>query len=122
MDVSGVTFGGVLVEGFTSVFGSSAFVDGRLGRGAFGAIFRVAAGLASVERDAFDALVVLAVLAAAFVDFDLVAVFFALSGTLASTGSVMTFFGLPLFFSTSVDMSCGELVALKSLSNVVLKG
>lgn len=116
------------MEGFTSVFGPSAFVDGRLGREAFGAIFRVAAGLASgsgvdlVERDAFDVLVVLAVLAAAFVDFDLVAVFFALSGTLASTGSVMTFFGLPLFFSTSVDISYGELVALKSLSNVVQKG
>ena len=45
----------------------------------------------------------------AFVDFALVVVFFAVSDISTSTGSEMTFLGLPLFFTTSADMLAVEL-------------
>jgi hypothetical protein len=55
-----------------------------------------------------DALAV-AVFGPAFVDFALVVVFLVVSGTSTSTGSEMTFLGLPLFFTASEDMLAAEL-------------
>jgi hypothetical protein len=115
-DDSGVTFGAVLVAGgFVSAFGD------RAGEEVFGGDFRAGAdfvedsGPGLLVGKAFDALVVaFVVLGAALVDFALVAVFFAPSGTATSTGSVMTFFGLPLFLATSVDILRSELVVPKN--------
>jgi hypothetical protein len=45
----------------------------------------------------------------AFVDFARVVVFLVASGISTSTGSEMTFLGLPLFFTTSEDMLAAEL-------------
>lgn len=126
LDVSGVTLGGgggvfAAAEGFGSgCFGGSAFEGVGVAGVVFEAVFRATDGFAGgsgvdlVDGEAFGALVVtFAVLGAAFVDFALVVVFFAGSGTSTSTGSVMTFFGLPLFLAISADMLCGELVDLK---------
>lgn len=65
--------------------------------------FRAGEGFADVETFATG------VLGAALVDFARVVVFFVASGISTSTGSEMTFLGLPLFFTTSEDMLGFEL-------------
>ena len=122
LDDSGLAFGAAFsADDFVSVFGGSAFGDAGVGGEVFGdgfcAVvgFAAASGMGLLVAEAFGAVVVaLPVLGAALVDFALVVDFFAPSGISTSTGSVMTFFGLPLFFATSVDILRSELVALKS--------
>ncbi len=65
---------------------------------AFATGFATGGGFADVETFATG------VFGAALVDFALVVVFFVASGISTSTGSEMTFLGLPLFFTTSEDM------------------
>jgi hypothetical protein len=121
LDELGSTFGCALgAAGFVSAFGDSAFGGAEAGEEDFGVAFLAVAGFAGaactglLAGEAFDALVVaLVVFGPALVDFALVVTFFAPSGTSTSTGSVMTFFGLPLFLATSVDILRGELDVLK---------
>ena len=130
LDDSGLAFGAAFgATGFVSVFGGSALGDAEVGGEVFGLGFRaavgfaVASGIGLLVGEAFGAVTVdLPVLGAALVDFALVVVFFAPSGISTSTGSVMTFFGLPLFLATSVGILRSELVALKSCNDVVRKG
>lgn len=121
LDELGSTFGCALgAAGFVSAFGVSAFGGAEAGGEDFGVAFRAVTDFAGaactglLAGDAFEALVVaLVVFGPALVDFALVVTFFAPSGTSASTGSVMTFFGLPLFLATSVDILRCELDVLK---------
>ena len=125
LDDSGVTFGGVLdVAGFVSVFFAGSDFGDCVGGEDFETLFwddiglALGSGVGITPGEAFGVLVVAfvalgAVLGAALVDFALVVVFFAPAGTLTSTVSVMTFFGLPLFLATSEDMLRSELVAVK---------
>ena len=84
-----------------------AFTGGVLLAIGFQAVLSVAGDFAEVGGPA------LTTFGAAFVDFALVVLFFASLGISISTGSEMTFLGLPLFFTTSEDMlvielMCGE--------------
>lgn len=104
LDVSGVTggfeagFEGAGVGALDSVFVAA----GVVGAGGFGA--------------GFDAVVIIgaffAGLGAALVDFALVVDFF-VSGKSISMGSEMTFLGLPLFLTISVDILRAELALLE---------
>lgn len=80
-------------EGLATTFGAAAELAMGSDIG-----FSAARGFAGV-----DALAV-AVFGPAFVDFARVVVFLVASGTSTSTGSEITFLGLPLFFTTSADM------------------
>jgi len=114
LDVSGDT--GVLTTVFAGegvgLCGATAGGAGSL-ETTFGGVGELAIGLdivfsttgdfADVERAGFTTF------GAAFVDFALVVVFFVPSRISISTGSEMTFLGLPLFFTTSEDMLVREL-------------
>ena len=70
--------------------------------------FSATGGLADVDAFAVT------VFGPAFVDFARVVLFFVLSDISTSTGSEITFLGLPLFFATSedilaIELGCGEL-------------
>jgi len=98
---AGGSFDGDVVEtpdGLDATFRAAAELAMGLDIG-----FSATGGFADV-----DALAV-AVFGPAFVDFALVVVFFVVSGTSTSTGSEMTFLGLPLFFTASEDMLTVEL-------------
>jgi hypothetical protein len=84
--------------GLYAAFGGAAVLAMGLDVG-----FSTTAGFADV-----DALAV-GVFGPAFVDFARVVVFFVASGISTSTGSEMTFLGLPLFFTASEDMLAVEL-------------
>jgi len=111
-DVSGVT--GVFAVAFVGVavgFGGATFAgaggDATLGGTAgfvsgFGTGFSAIIGFGGAAVDAFTTF------GAAFVDFARV-VDFLVSGESTSTGSEMTFLGLPLFLATSEDMLDEEL-------------
>lgn len=85
-------------EGLFATFGMA----GVLAMG-FATGLTTGGGFADVETFATG------VFGAAFVDFARVVVFFVASGISTSTGSEMTFLGLPLFFTTSEDMLGFEL-------------
>lgn len=126
-EVSGVTgdFAVVLVEGAGAVefdcvglgadlgvvapaaFGGAGDDEGGVGAD-FGGFVELgaASGVAFMVREVLGlANFVGAGLGAALVDFDRVVAFFAFSGTSTSTRSEITFLGLPLFLTTSADMS-----------------
>jgi hypothetical protein len=126
-DDSGVTF----TTGLDAVLGGSAF--GVVGAACFEAFFCAIVELAGdfavvvATGEALGALVValrggFAGLIEAFVDLALVVAFIAPSGISTSTASVMTFFGLPLFLTTSADMLGGKLVVLNKSNDGFPKG
>ena len=102
---AGVGFCGGAVEdprGLGATFGAASVLAMGLDIG-----FSTTGGFADV--DAFAA----GVFGPAFVDFARVVVCLVASGISTSTGSEMTFLGLPLFFTTSedilvVELGCGE--------------
>jgi hypothetical protein len=99
--VAGGFFGGTAGDdpkGLFATFGTA----GVLAMG-FATDLTTGGGFADVETFATG------VLGAALVDFARVVVFFVASGISTSTGSEMTFLGLPRFFTTSEDMLASEL-------------
>lgn len=114
-DVVGVVGVGFASTGFSTAFalGAAAFaVFGVVGAPeAFVTVFFTGVAFADVDGTSFAVFVVV------FVDLALVVAFFAVSGNSTSTGSEMTFFGLPLFFATSADIFYLEL----ALWDVVLR-
>ena len=114
-DVVGVVGVGFATKGFSTAFtlGAALFVavfGAADVPAAFEALFFTVVAFAGVAEAAFTVFV------AVLVDFARVVAFFMVSGNSTSTGSEMTFFGLPLFFATSADIVYLELALCKVLS------
>lgn len=94
----GAGFCAAAAEGLNATFGATGLLALGLDTG-----FSTTGGFADVDAFATG------VFGPAFVDFALVVVFLVASDISTSTGSEMTFLGLPLFFTTSEDMLGAEL-------------
>ena len=108
-DVVGVVGVGFATRGFSTAFapGAALFVivfGAADVPAAFETLFFAVVAFAGATEAAFTVFVVV------FVDFARVVAFLVVSGNSTSTGSEMTFFGLPLFFATSADIVYFELV------------
>jgi hypothetical protein len=90
---AGAGFCAAAAEGLLAPFGATGLLAMGLDTG-----FSTTGGFADVEAFATG------VFGPAFVDFALVVVFLVASNISTSTGSEMTFLGLPLFFTTSEDI------------------
>jgi hypothetical protein len=94
----GAGFCAAAAEGLNATVGATGLLALGLDTG-----FSTTGGFADVDAFATG------VFGPAFVDFALVVVFLVASDISTSTGSEMTFLGLPLFFTTSEDMLGAEL-------------